>query len=36
MSETRHGTGLGISRYPVPRPQDLPEDIRTRILAVQK
>ena len=34
MSEIQHGPG--ISRYPVPRLQDLPEDIRTRILAVQE
>ncbi len=32
MSEIQHGPG--ISRCPVPRPQDLPEDIRTRIIAV--
>ena len=25
-----------ISRFPVPRLEDLPEDIRTRILAVQE
>jgi uncharacterized peroxidase-related enzyme len=36
MSSATAGTPLPISRYPVPELKDLPEDIRSRILAVQE
>jgi uncharacterized peroxidase-related enzyme len=36
MSSATAGTPLPISRYPVPELTDLPEDIRSRILAVQE
>ena len=29
-------TAYAISRYPVPKLEDLPEDIRTRILEIQE
>ena len=29
-------TALSISRYPIPKLEDLPEDIRTRMLEVQE
>ena len=35
MSDTTHPTAVTISRYPVPTLENLPEDIRTRILEVQ-
>jgi uncharacterized peroxidase-related enzyme len=36
MSTTATAAPLPISRYPVPELKDLPEDIRSRILAVQE
>ena len=35
MSDTTHRTAVTISRYTVPTLENLPEDIRTRILEVQ-
>ena len=36
MIAPQHAQGHAVSRYPVPALEDLPEDIRSRILAVQE